>query len=183
MHINSLARLSDSLLNLLGSYLQHLSTNINQKCYKYLVSWPSFPQHTSCGVTRWIICRSAGMGWEPQESAGSPKNLLESPRICWQPREVTPRAWAEGPPAQPGAGSRQWSQNSVRHAHCPPREGTMGFQLIFWSRMHKNPELNGICGERQLLLGAWAEFAVAVLCLGRLRAAEILVLGSISWVS
>lgn len=48
----------------------------------------------------------------------------------------------------------------------------MGFQLDFFSGLHINPGLNGVCTEGQPLPGDPAGFPV--LCLGRLRAARIL---------
>lgn len=121
------------------------------------MSWPLLPQHTSFGEMRWIICWSAGMGWELRESAGSP----------------VPPEWEKtlpDPAPVPAAGQRR-PKALAGSAHCPRREGTTDFQLIFQSGMRPNSGFSGIRGEKQLLLRDLAGFAV-----GRLRAVEIPVL-------
>lgn len=124
--INSLAWLSDFLLNLLGSYLHRLFTNINQKWYRYLVSWPSFPQHASFGEMRRLICWSAGMcsGMCREPRAAAPPVRAEeeplpapvlAPGLGWQ-RSLSVKGRHEGFPA----GFQKWDAHKSgvkRHLH------------------------------------------------------------------
>lgn len=67
--INSLAWLSDFLLNLLGSYLQHLSTNINQKDTGTSCPGPGSPSTPGLG-------RCAGSSAAQPGCAGSSGDAL-----------------------------------------------------------------------------------------------------------
>jgi len=100
------------------------------------VSWPSFPQHTSVGEKPWIICWSAGTGWELQQSAGT-RSWGSAPGIC---RDAPP-AWEKAlpNPAPVLAAGQRGAQALAGSTHCPWREGTMDFQLVFRGGMHTNP--------------------------------------------